>query len=224
MAAKPCPENFGKRCKVFFFRLIIKTNGLRHMQPIVFATRNLNKIKEVSPLLSDKIKLQSLDDIGCDDILPETSPTIPENALEKARFVYQNYKVDCFAEDTGLEVEALNGEPGVYSARYAGPAHDDEANMSLLLANLKGEEDRQARFYTVIALIIDGKEHTFEGEARGSIIHHKKGNQGFGYDPLFMPEGYNRTFAQMSAEEKNAISHRGKAVKKLIDFLNQHFS
>lgn len=191
------------------------------MQSIVFATRNPNKIQEVSQLLNQKAEILGLEDIGCEEVLPETRPTIEGNALEKAQFVHNHYQVNCFSEDSGLEVDALNGEPGVYSARYAGPAHDDEANMSLLLANLKGEEERQARFHTVIALIIDGKEHTFEGVVEGHIIHHKKGHNGFGYDPIFMPEGYNRTFAQMSPEEKNEISHRGKAVQQLIDFLEQ---
>jgi XTP/dITP diphosphohydrolase len=189
------------------------------MQSIVFATGNPNKISEVSQLLEGKIEIQGLKDIGCNEVLPETSPTIAANASEKAWYVHKNYKVDCFSEDTGLEVDALNGEPGVYSGRYAGPAHDDEANMSLLLANMKGEEDRKARFHTVISLIIDGKEHQFEGAVEGQIIHHKKGNQGFGYDPVFMPDGFNRTFAQMSAEEKSSISHRGQAVRKLVAFL-----
>lgn len=189
------------------------------MQSIVFATGNLNKISEVSQLLEGEIEIQGLEDIGCDEVLPETSPTIAGNASEKAWYVHKNYKVNCFSEDTGLEVEALDGEPGVYSARYAGPAHDDEANMSLLLANMKGEEDRRARFHTVISLIINGKEHQFEGVVEGQIIHHKKGNQGFGYDPVFMPDGYNRTFAQMSSEEKSTISHRGQAIRKLIEFL-----
>lgn len=191
------------------------------MQSIVFATRNPGKIQEVRQLLNDKVEILGLEDINCEEVLPETRPTIAGNALEKAQFVHTNYKVDCFSEDSGLEVEALNDEPGVYSARYAGPAHDDEANMSLLLANLKGIEDRQARFRTVIALILDGEEHTFEGTVEGHIIHHKKGRNGFGYDPIFMPQGHNRTFAQMSPEEKNKISHRGKAVNKLIDFLEQ---
>jgi len=191
------------------------------MQPIVFATRNPYKIQEVEQLLQSKLEIQGLEDIGCEEVLPETSPSIKGNALEKAQFVHNNYKVDCFAEDTGLEVEALNGEPGVYSARYAGPAHDDEANMSLLLANLKGIEEREAQFHTVIALILDGEEHTFEGAVQGQIIHTKKGNQGFGYDPIFMPKGYNRTFGQMSPEEKNKISHRAQAIQKLTAFLGK---
>lgn len=191
------------------------------MRSIVFATQNHNKVREVNQLLDeDSFKVIGLEEIGCKEEIPETSPTIRGNALQKARYVFENYKKDCFAEDTGLEVDILGGEPGVYSARYAGPARDAESNMKLLLANLKGETDRQARFVTCIALILDGEEHLFEGVVEGQIIHQKKGSQGFGYDPIFQPKGYNLTFAQMSAEEKNKISHRGKAVKKLKNFLD----
>lgn len=189
------------------------------MQPIVFATGNPNKIAEVSELLDGKIEIQGLKDIDCTEELPETSSTIPGNASQKAWYVHDEYGVNCFSEDSGLEVDALDGEPGVYSARYAGPARDDEANMDLLLANLSREDNRAARFRTVISLIIDGTEHQFEGIVEGKIIHQKKGEQGFGYDPLFMPTGYNRTFAQMSSEEKSSISHRGHAVRKLVAFL-----
>jgi XTP/dITP diphosphohydrolase len=191
------------------------------MSAIVFATRNPNKVKEVNQLLADHFEILSLDDIGCEEDIPETSPTVEGNALQKARYVRDRYQVDCFAEDTGLEVDILGGEPGVYSARYAGPARDTEANINLLLANMKGETDRRARFITVIALILDGEEHLFEGVVEGQIIHHKKGRQGFGYDPVFQPDGYQLTFAQMPAEEKNRISHRGKAVEKLMAFLNE---
>lgn len=189
------------------------------MPRIVFATRNENKVKEANAALNSAFEIVGLDAIGCKEELPETSPTIEGNALEKARYVHRNYQVDCFSEDTGLEAEALNGAPGVYSARYAGPFNDAEANMTLLLSNLRGEENRKARFHTVIALILDGKEYTFEGVVNGQVIHIKKGRGGFGYDPIFMPDGYNRTFAQMSVEEKNAISHRGQAVAKLKEFL-----
>ncbi len=189
------------------------------MPSIVFATRNQNKITEANAALNGAFEIIGLDDIGCEEELPETSPTIDGNALEKARYVHRNYQVDCFSEDTGLEVEALDGAPGVYSARYAGPANDAEANMTLLLSNMKGVENRKARFRTVIALILDGKEHTFEGVVNGQVIHIKKGRGGFGYDPIFMPDGYNRTFAQMTVEEKNAISHRGQAIAKLKAFL-----
>lgn len=189
------------------------------MSAIVFATRNQNKVEEANLLLKGQFDIQSLNDIGCEEELPETSPTISGNALQKARYVYDNYDVDCFSEDTGLEVDVLGGEPGVYSARYAGPARDADANMSLVLSGMKGETERTARFITVIALILDGEEHLFEGIVEGSIGHQPKGNGGFGYDPIFIPEGYRRTFAQMTAEEKNAISHRGKAVAKLQAFL-----
>lgn len=189
------------------------------MPTIVFATGNENKVKEANALLRGAFGIVGLRDIGCHETLPETSPTLEGNALEKARYVYRNYQADCFSEDTGLETEALGGAPGVYSARYAGPANDAEANMDLLLANLRGEENRNARFRTVIALILGGEEYTFEGIVNGKIIHVKKGREGFGYDPIFMPEGYNRTFAQMSVEEKNAISHRGQAIAKLKAFL-----
>ncbi|TXB62069.1 non-canonical purine NTP diphosphatase [Phaeodactylibacter luteus] len=191
------------------------------MPTLVFATGNANKIKEVEQQLNGQFELLSLKDINCEEELPETRPTIEGNALEKATYVHEHYNVDCFSEDTGLEVDALGGEPGVYSARYAGPAHDDEANMSLLLANLKGKEDRSARFRTVIALILNGQVHTFEGVAEGQIIHRKKGNNGFGYDPIFIPDGHDRTFAQMDTAEKSAISHRGQAVAKLVAFLNE---
>lgn len=190
-----------------------------HKRPVVFATGNEHKVKEVNAALKGAFEAISLRSIGCEEELPENSPTLEGNALEKARYVYQHYQVDCFSEDTGLEVEALDGAPGVYSARYAGPARDAEANMALLLGRLQGIENRRARFRTVIALILDGQEYTFEGVVNGSIAHEKKGAQGFGYDPIFMPDGFSRTFAQMSAEEKNAISHRGRAMGKLKAFL-----
>ena len=191
------------------------------MPAIVFATGNDNKVREANAALNGAFEIIGLRDIGCEEELPETSPTLEGNALEKARYVYRNYHVDCFSEDTGLEVDALGGAPGVYSARYAGPANDAEANMALLLSNLKGEKKRNARFRTVIALILDGKEYTFEGAVEGAVIHIKKGSGGFGYDPVFMPKGFNRTFAQMSVEEKNAISHRGQAVARLKAFLTE---
>lgn len=190
-----------------------------HKRPVVFATGNEHKVKEVNAALKGAFEALSLRSIGCEEELPENSPTLEGNALEKARYVHQHYQVDCFSEDTGLEVEALDGAPGVYSARYAGPARDAEANMALLLDRLHGIENRRARFRTVIALILDGQEYTFEGVVNGSIAHEKKGAQGFGYDPIFMPDGFSRTFAQMSAEEKNAISHRGRAMGKLKAFL-----
>jgi len=188
---------------------------------IVFATGNQNKVKEVNELLDDGIEIASLKSIGCDEDIPETQPTIEGNALQKARYVVDNYKVDCFAEDTGLEIEALNGEPGVFSARYAGEQRDSEANMALVLEQLKDQTNRKAHFKTVVALSLNGKEYLFEGIAKGEISTKKKGEKGFGYDPIFIPEGYDKSFAQMSSVEKNAISHRGKAINKLKKFLNE---
>ncbi|MBI1225234.1 MAG: non-canonical purine NTP diphosphatase [Bacteroidetes bacterium] len=189
------------------------------MSKIVFATGNPNKISEVNDLLAGHFEVLGLTDIGCPLDLPETSPTIPENALQKARYVYENYSVDCFSEDTGLEIEALGGEPGVFSARYAGEGKNAEDNMNLVLRKMEGETNRKARFYTVIALILDGKEHLFEGIAEGTIRNERSGTAGFGYDPIFQPDGFGVTFAELTKAEKNAISHRGKAVRKLIDFL-----
>ncbi len=170
-------------------------------------------------MLNGQFEVVSLKEIGCTEDVPETSPTIEGNALQKARYVHEKFGVDCFSEDTGLEIDALNGEPGVLSARYAGEGRDAEANMVLVLAKLFGESNRAARFKTVIALILNGVEHTFEGIARGRIRHEKSGNDGFGYDPIFEPEGFDITFAEMGASQKNAISHRGKSVGSLIAFL-----
>lgn len=188
---------------------------------IVFATANPNKVREVLELLDDGIDIVSLKDIGCEEDIPETQPTIEGNALQKARYVKDNYKIDCFAEDTGLEINALNGEPGVYSARYAGKAKDSEANMAKALSKLEGKTDRTAQFKTVVALTLNDKEFTFEGICKGHIATSKSGTGGFGYDPIFIPEGYDISFAEMSAAEKNKISHRGKAIHKLKIFLNQ---
>jgi XTP/dITP diphosphohydrolase len=189
------------------------------MKNLVFATGNPNKIKEANDLLPADLEVKGLKDIGCTEDVPETSPTIQGNALQKARYVFENYKVNCFSEDTGLEIDALNGEPGVYTARYAGEARDKEANMAKAIANLEGKSNRGAQFRTVIALIIDGEEHTFEGIARGTIAMQKQGTEGFGYDPIFIPAGFDRSFAQMTQTEKNEISHRGQAVRKLVKFL-----
>jgi len=158
---------------------------------------------------------------GIDEEIPETAETLEGNARQKARYLFERTGLDCFADDTGLEVEALNGAPGVHSARYATDGHDFAANNRLLLKNLAGEENRRARFRTVICLIEQGKEHLFEGIVEGRIIDHEAGSEGFGYDPLFVPEGFDRTFAEMSAEQKNGISHRGRAVRKLVDYLHQ---
>ncbi|WP_010182209.1 non-canonical purine NTP diphosphatase [Aquimarina agarilytica] len=186
---------------------------------IVFATNNQNKVREVQALLPDTIELLSLKDLKCFEDIPETSATIEGNAIQKAQYVYDNYGYSCFADDTGLEVEALNGEPGIYSARYAGPEKDAEKNMQKLLSNLATKNNRNAHFKTVIALVGFSPELlTFEGICKGEITTEKLGDQGFGYDPIFMPKGYQTTFAQMPLAEKNKIGHRGKAVQKLISF------
>ena len=188
---------------------------------LVFATNNLNKLKEVQSLIPDNIKLLSLADIGCTDDIPETQNTIEGNAIQKAEYLKNNFGYDCFADDTGLEVECLNGEPGVYSARYAGEQRNADDNMDQLISNLHGKSNRNAQFKTVIALIMDGKLHTFSGICKGQITHKKHGNNGFGYDPIFKAEGFDLTFAEINLEEKNRIGHRGKAIKQLIDFLNK---
>jgi XTP/dITP diphosphohydrolase len=189
------------------------------MQP-VFASNNLNKIKEIQSILKGSIELLSLSDIGCHEEIPETADTIEGNAILKANYVTQKYGYDCFADDTGLEVLALNGEPGVYSARYAGEQKNADDNMNKLLDALKDKLDRSAQFKTVIALNINGQQHLFTGIAKGEIMHDKTGNHGFGYDPVFRPETYAETFAVLSSEIKNKISHRAKATQQLIDFLN----
>ena len=186
----------------------------------VFATNNAHKLEEVTAILGDKIELLSMKDIHCSADIPETADTLEGNALLKARYIFENYHLDCFADDTGLEVEALNGAPGVYSARYAGgEGHDAQANMLKLLHELDGMENRKAQFRTAISLILDGKEYLFEGVIKGEIIKEKRGDSGFGYDPVFMPEGYDRTFAELGNDIKNQISHRALAVQKLCEFL-----
>lgn len=192
---------------------------MANIKTLVFATQNPNKAAEIQGLLPDGMRVKTLAEIGCNDDIPEEQPTLEGNALQKARFVKENYDVDCFADDTGLEVEALNGEPGVYSARYAGPEKDSEANMDLLLEKLKDQENRKAQFRTVIALIMDGREYTFEGKVKGRIAAKRMGSEGFGYDPIFVPDEDDRSFAQMPLEEKNKISHRGRAIRKLSEFL-----
>ena len=186
---------------------------------LVFATNNLNKLSEIRPLVPSGIEILSLKDINCNEQLPETNPTLQENALQKAKYVFDNYGFNCFADDTGLEIDALGGEPGVYSARYAGEDCSAEDNMKKALDKLEGEKERSAKFRTVIALIIDGEETLFEGECKGRMTNIKSGAEGFGYDPIFIPEGYELTFSEMNKDEKGKISHRGKAVKKLVRFL-----
>ncbi len=187
---------------------------------IVFATNNAHKLCEIRRIIGERFRVLSLSDIGCHDDIPETGMTLEENALMKARYVKEHYGYDCFADDTGLLVDVLGGAPGVFSARYAGgEGHDSEANMRLLLQNMADKDNRSARFRTVIALIEGEVEHLFKGECEGTITRERSGTDGFGYDPIFLPEGYNLTFAQMSPDEKNAISHRGRAVSKLISYL-----
>jgi len=187
-------------------------------QSIVFATNNSNKIKEIRQVAGDNLEILSLDDIGFVGEIPEDFDTLSENALQKARFIHSRTGRDCFADDTGLEVEALNGRPGVKSARYAGPSCSSADNIEKLLSELGDNPNRNARFRTVIALISEGKEFLFEGMVEGEILHEKIGTAGFGYDPVFRPLGFKITFAQMPPEIKNRISHRGIAVKKLMDF------
>ncbi len=187
---------------------------------LVFATNNLNKLKEVQSIIPNQIQLLSLEDIGCHEDIPETKNTIEGNAIQKAEYLKERYGYDCFADDTGLEVDALNGEPGVYSARYGGEQRDANANMDKLLENLKEQPNRNAQFKTVIALCFRGKLHTFTGICKGVITTKKHGIEGFGYDPIFKADGYEKTFAEISLEEKNRIGHRGKAVKQLVEFLS----
>ena len=186
---------------------------------LVFASNNQNKIKEIQQMLPESITILSLENIGCTENIPETADTIEGNAIQKANYVTEKYGYDCFADDTGLEVEALNGEPGVYSARYAGEQKDANDNMDKLLTNLENKTNRKAQFKTVVALNINKNQHLFTGIVKGNIIKEKIGTQGFGYDPIFVAENDTRTFAELSIEEKAIISHRGLAVKQLIDFL-----
>ena len=190
---------------------------------LVFATNNKHKLQEVRDIIGDRVELLSLNDIDCHDDIPETADTLQGNALIKARYIFEKYGFNCFADDTGLEVEALNGAPGVYSARYAGEECNSEANMLKLLQNLTCENNRNAQFRTVIALIINGEEKLFNGIVKGTITNEKKGNSGFGYDPIFIPEGYTESFAQMSGEMKNSISHRFRATKQLSDYLKENY-
>jgi len=190
------------------------------MQQLVFATNNQHKLEEVSAKIKGRFELLSLEDIGCTDDIEETGTTFSENASIKSHYIYQKYQLNCFGDDSGLEIDALNSEPGVYSARYAGEHGNHAANMSKVLQNLNNEKNRKARFRTVISLIWNGEEHFFDGTVEGSIRTELSGTEGFGYDPIFEPEGYNITFAEMSMDQKNSISHRARAVDKLIDFLS----
>lgn len=191
------------------------------MRKIVFATGNANKIKEIKAQLSDQVELVGLQDIGCTLDLPENQDTLQGNAIEKAMYVWDNFGVACFSEDTGLEIEALDNEPGVYSARYAGPEKDAEKNMDLVLSKLEGQSNRKARFRTVIAIVENGEVLTFEGQVDGEILPDRQGEEGFGYDPIFKANEFDVSFAQVTTEQKNSVSHRGRAVKKLLEYLNK---
>ena len=188
---------------------------------LVVATNNAHKLEEIAAILGDEMELLSLKDIKCFADIPETADTLEGNARQKAMYIYENYGMDCFADDPGLEVDALNGAPGVYSARYAGDGHDSEANMQKLLHELEGKKNRKAQFRTAICLIQEGKEYLFEGIVKGEIIQEKRGGAGFGYDPIFVPEGYEQTFAELGNDVKNTISHRARAVEKLCLFLKK---
>ena len=203
-----------------FDEMNVKIKETKKKMKIVFATNNLNKLTEIRNILGNRFEVVSLEEIGCNEDIPEKGQTLKDNALIKAQYVYDKYHVNCFADDTGLEVEALGGAPGVYSARYAGGAgHDSEANMKKLLSELEGKDNRKARFRTVIALIIDGKTTCFEGIVNGEITQEKRGGEGFGYDPIFKPSGYSQTFAELGTGVKNQISHRARATQKLVQYL-----
>lgn len=195
---------------------------MKMKRKLVFATNNPNKLKEARAILQDKVEVVSLADINCYDDIPETAQTLEGNAMIKAKYVFEHFHLDCFSDDTGLEIEALDGEPGVYSARYAGTDKDSEANMKKVLDKLKGISNRKAQFRTVIALIIDGQEYSFDGIIKGEITTEQSGTSGFGYDPIFRPSQSKYTFAEMPAEEKNQISHRALALQKLNDFIKTY--
>ncbi|MBP5650806.1 MAG: non-canonical purine NTP diphosphatase [Bacteroidales bacterium] len=188
---------------------------------LIFATHNQHKTEEAREIAASFIQIKNLKDIGCFEEIPETADTLSGNALQKAHYVQERFHVNCFADDTGLEVEALDGRPGVYSARYAGEHCSYQDNVDKLLCEMKGKTNRKACFKTVIALILDGKEYLFEGRVDGQIIENQRGVSGFGYDPVFLPDGFDRTFAEMSEEEKNSISHRGRAIRQMMDFLKK---
>ena len=190
------------------------------MRKLVFATNNDHKLRELRQILSTEFELLSLDDINCTDDIPETGTTLEVNASQKSFYIWDKYGINCFADDTGLEIEVLGNEPGVYSARYAGEDKSATANMLKVLEKMENKTNRKARFRCVVSLIIDGKEKQFEGIVEGKILTEKHGEAGFGYDPIFMPDGYNLSFAEMNANDKNQISHRGRAVMKLVDYLN----
>ena len=187
---------------------------------IVFATNNPNKLKEIKALVPKHIEIVSLSEIGCNEDIPETGETLEANAFQKVNYVKEHFGYDCFADDSGLEINALNGNPGVYSARYAGPERNADANMAKIITELNGYDNRKAQFRTAIALVLNGEEQLFEGKVEGEISLTKLGEKGFGYDPIFVPENETRSFAQMTMQEKGEISHRGKAVRRLINYLS----
>jgi XTP/dITP diphosphohydrolase len=190
---------------------------------LVFATQNQHKAAEIQALLPSEFEVLTLNDIDITEDIPETADTLEGNASQKSHYILQHYAMDCFSDDTGLEIKAINNEPGVYSARYAGPSKNADENMNKVLDKLAGKSDRSAQFRTVISLILEGKEHIFEGIVKGTIISEKRGTDGFGYDPIFVPEGQNKTFAELSLDEKNTMSHRARAFEKMIHFLkNDH--
>ena len=191
------------------------------MIELVFATNNKHKLEEITKAVGTKFRILSLNDIGCNEDIAETAETLEGNASIKSRYVFDKYGKNCFGDDTGLEIDALDGKPGVYSARYGGPEHNHEKNMDRVLAELKTTENRKARFRTVISLILDSKEYQFEGIVNGEILSERHGEKGFGYDPIFRPDGFKSSFAEMGLDEKNKISHRGRAVAKLLDFLKK---
>lgn len=191
------------------------------MHRLVFATNNAHKLQEVSAKIKGQINILSLDDIGCHDDIAETGKTFHENASIKSHYIFNKYNLDCFGDDSGLEIDALGGEPGVYSARYAGEHGNHDANINKALTLLQGRTNRKARFRTVVSLLWHGVEHFFEGTVEGTIRHERSGTEGFGYDPIFQPDGYDVTFAEMTLEEKNTISHRAIAVERLLEFLNK---
>ncbi len=199
---------------------LLKINTL--LMELVFATNNLNKLREVQEMLSNSIKILSLKDINCYDEVDETENSLEGNAKLKANYITKNFGYNCFADDTGLEVESLDGKPGVYSARFAGEPVNAENNMQKLLSELKNKTNRKAQFRTAVCLNIEGKQFLFEGICKGEILTKKQGEKGFGYDPIFKPEGFKESFATMSSEEKNKISHRGIAIQKLVEFLNNY--
>lgn len=191
------------------------------MTTLVFATNNKHKLEEVQALMGDKFQLKTLEEVGCFEDIPETGNTFEANASQKSRFIYEKFGLSCFSDDSGLEVDALNGEPGVFSARYSG-SRDSETNLQLVLDKLQGKAERSARFRCVISLILNGQEYFFDGSVEGEITKERSGNAGFGYDPIFRPNGFDVTFADMNSGEKNSISHRGKAIEQLVNFLKDN--